>query len=185
MVRFIDPLPGVVNDFTGPEPAAWITVFPRFAAVELIGVYPGIDARYEVETDGMLKLKFLARPERDPQSVIFEIAEAVSHLAYPRRRATRHSIRPRAGLPVVAVRTPEGFRNRPQILAFRIVPERRVGSAASNTRFGLMVAEYDATSALVTSQRGVRGGRVSSPTETRTARDAGGKRLRRRIPFPT
>lgn len=168
MVRFIDSLPGVVNDFTGPEPAAWVTGIPRFRAVELIGIYPGIDARYEVETDGTLKLKFLVQAGADPQSVIFEIAEAVSisHLRGVDQLviAFTHA----RDAPSLRYARPKVF----QQTADGPVDRAAEWEAQSNTRFGLTVAEYDATSALHVEFVLRRSGFLS--TETRTARDAAG-----------
>ena len=38
-----DPLPGRSNYYAGNDPSAWRTDVPRFPAVRVSGVYPGID----------------------------------------------------------------------------------------------------------------------------------------------
>jgi hypothetical protein len=40
MVSFSDPLPGLVNSYTGVDPQKWVTGIPRYAAAILKAVYP-------------------------------------------------------------------------------------------------------------------------------------------------
>ncbi len=44
--RGVDPLPGKVNYFLGPDPAQWRTNVPTFAKVQYDNVYLGVDLVY-------------------------------------------------------------------------------------------------------------------------------------------
>lgn len=75
-VRFTDPLPGVVNVFTGPDTKKWATGITRYTKANLTGVYPGINVQYEVDTDGQVTMRLLLSPAVDPATVSFEMPEA-------------------------------------------------------------------------------------------------------------
>ncbi|MGO9230561.1 MAG: hypothetical protein ACLQKA_15325 [Bryobacteraceae bacterium] len=77
VVSYADPLPGLVNSYSGANPQKWVTGVPRYATADLAAVYPGIDAQYIVGTDGGLTLNLLCQPGVDPKAVTFEIALAV------------------------------------------------------------------------------------------------------------
>jgi hypothetical protein len=49
----VDRLPGVVNYFTGRNPANWHTRIPTFSNVQYIGVYPGINLVYYGTSDSL------------------------------------------------------------------------------------------------------------------------------------
>jgi uncharacterized protein (TIGR03437 family) len=76
VVSYSDPLPGVVNSFTGADKRNWITGIPRYRTAQLTSVYPGIDARYVVSATGDVTLKLLCSPGVDPSQIIFEIPTA-------------------------------------------------------------------------------------------------------------
>jgi len=167
-VRFSDSLPGVVNDFTGSDPGAWITGIPRFAAVDLIGIYPGIDARYEVGEDGALKLKFLIQPGAAPESVVFEVPEAARIFHSPDGETLRirfgHSVLDPSLLyarPQVSQQTAEGPVNR-----------SAAWEVQSSTRFGLVVEGRDDALALHVEM--VLGQSGFLPLETPASRDEAG-----------
>jgi hypothetical protein len=65
-VRFTDPLPGVVNVFTGPDPRKWVTGITRYTKANLTGVYPGVDVQYEADTDGQVTIRLLLAAGTDP-----------------------------------------------------------------------------------------------------------------------
>jgi uncharacterized protein (TIGR03437 family) len=75
-VSFADPLPGLVNSYTGANPQKWVTGIPRYATANLAAVYPGIDAQYTVAANGVLTLNLLLRAGIDPKTVTFQIAQA-------------------------------------------------------------------------------------------------------------
>ena len=74
--RFSDPLPGIVNSFSGADTQKWVTGIPRFGAAHFTGVYPGIDADYTVGSDGQLTLHLLCSPGSDWNLIDFEIEKA-------------------------------------------------------------------------------------------------------------
>jgi hypothetical protein len=47
-VSFSDPLPGLVNSYTGADPQEWIARIPRYGTANLATVYPGINAQYTI-----------------------------------------------------------------------------------------------------------------------------------------
>jgi hypothetical protein len=77
-VRFTDPLPGVVNVFTGPDPQKWVTGITRYTRANLTGVYPGIEVQYEADTDGQVTVRLLLAAGTDPAIVRFEMPQAVN-----------------------------------------------------------------------------------------------------------
>jgi uncharacterized protein (TIGR03437 family) len=77
-VRFIDPLPGVVNSLTGADSRNWITGIPRFGGAELTGVYPGVDVRYLTGPDGLVTLKLIVSPGVDSASIALEVPAALN-----------------------------------------------------------------------------------------------------------
>ncbi len=77
-VRFSDPLPGMANVFTGNDPQKWVTGIPRYATALLTGVYPGIDARYSMSTEGVLTLTLVLHPGADLSAVVFDFPQAAT-----------------------------------------------------------------------------------------------------------
>jgi uncharacterized protein (TIGR03437 family) len=75
-VSFLDPLPGVVNSFTGTDTRKWVTGIPRYATARLAEVYPGVDVQYAMGADGQLTWKLSFQPGTDPKQVVFEVPEA-------------------------------------------------------------------------------------------------------------
>ena len=140
-VRFVDPLPGVVNYYAGGDPSKWVTGIPRFAGAYLTEIYPGIDARYTVEADGELKLKLLVRPGADPRLVVFEIPESTQISQSP----DREQLTVRFGFsvldPVLRYGRPQAF----QQAANGRVDRSAVYEVESDTRFGFRVEGYDST----------------------------------------
>lgn len=77
-VSFTDPLPGLVNSYTGANPQKWVTGIPRYATANLAAVYPGIDAQYTAGANGVLTQNLLLAAGVDPTAVTFQIAQATS-----------------------------------------------------------------------------------------------------------
>jgi hypothetical protein len=77
-VRFSDPLPGIMNSFTGGSSQKWVTGFSRYSTAHLGAIYPGIDAQYVMGADGQLTLQLLLSVDIDPQPVGLEIPKAVA-----------------------------------------------------------------------------------------------------------
>jgi len=77
-VSFSDPLPGLVNSYTGADRNKWVTGIQRYATATLKAVYPGIDAQYTPGTDGALTLHLLCQPGVDPNTIAFQIPQAVA-----------------------------------------------------------------------------------------------------------
>jgi hypothetical protein len=82
-LSFSNPLPGLVNSYTGADPHKWVTRIPRYGTADLAGIYPGIDARYSISADGTLTLSLLFGAGIDPKSIQFQIAEAASIVVNP------------------------------------------------------------------------------------------------------
>src|SRR4029077_9084593 len=57
----VDPLPGVVNYFVGPDPSHWRSGLPTFGEVKYAGAYPGVDLVFH-GTARALEYDFLLRP---------------------------------------------------------------------------------------------------------------------------
>ena len=64
----VDPLPGKVNYFLGPDPSAWKTDIPTYAKVELDNVYPGVNLVY-YGNQGQLEYDFVVAPGADPSRI--------------------------------------------------------------------------------------------------------------------
>ena len=137
-VRFADPLPGLVNSFTGADAQKWVTGIPRYATAHLAEVYPGIDGQYAIGADGQSTLKLLFRPGIDPKPVAFEIAQALSIV-----RNSDGSVLARLGIsrydPTLIYVAP---------LAFQETASGRVSRSVrfevqSTTRFGFLVEGRD------------------------------------------
>jgi uncharacterized protein (TIGR03437 family) len=75
-VSFSDPLPGLVNSYTGSNPQKWVTGIPRYGTATLTAVYPGIDAHYTIGTNGILTLNLMLAAGVNPNAVVFQIAQA-------------------------------------------------------------------------------------------------------------
>jgi uncharacterized protein (TIGR03437 family) len=78
VVSFSNPLPGVVNSYSGADPTKWVKGIPRYAVASLAAVYPGIDAQYAVDANGILTLNMILAAGIDPNTIVFQIAQAVS-----------------------------------------------------------------------------------------------------------
>jgi uncharacterized protein (TIGR03437 family) len=76
-VSFSDPLPGLVNSYTGADRNKWVTGIQRYATATLKAIYPGIDAQYTADTDGTLTLHLLCQPGVDPNTIVFQIPQAM------------------------------------------------------------------------------------------------------------
>lgn len=74
-VASAEQLPGVVNYFTGRDPAAWRTNVPTYAGVVYQQLYPGIDLRYD-GTSGRLKGTYVVAPGADPGRIRWQHAGA-------------------------------------------------------------------------------------------------------------
>ncbi len=77
MVGFADPLPGLVNFYTGADSQKSVTGVPRYATANLAKIYQGVDARYTIAPNGALTLTLLFQPGVDPKAILFEIPQAV------------------------------------------------------------------------------------------------------------
>ena len=75
-VSFSDPLPGLVNSYTGSDPTKWVTGIPRYGTASLAAVYPGIGAQYTIGAHGGLTLNFMLAAGVDPLAIKFQIAQA-------------------------------------------------------------------------------------------------------------
>jgi hypothetical protein len=75
----VEPLPGSLNDFHGPDPTRWRTGLPQYARVRYREVYPGIDVLY-YGNDRRLAYDLLVAPHADPARVAlaFEGAEGLA-----------------------------------------------------------------------------------------------------------
>jgi hypothetical protein len=77
-VSFSDPLPGLVNSYTGADPAKWAAGIPRYATATLATIYPGINAQYTVNTTGVVTLNLVLAPGANLSAVQFAIPQATS-----------------------------------------------------------------------------------------------------------
>ena len=64
----VDPLPGKVNYFLGPDPTSWRTDIPTYSKVQLDNVYPGVNLVY-YGNQGQLEYDFVVAPGADPRSI--------------------------------------------------------------------------------------------------------------------
>jgi uncharacterized protein (TIGR03437 family) len=77
-VSFSNPLPGLVNSYTGADSHNWITGIPRYSTADLASIYPGINARYTISADGILTLTLMLAAGIDTKPIQFQIPEAAS-----------------------------------------------------------------------------------------------------------
>jgi len=77
-VSYSDPLPGLANSYTGAASEKWITGIPRYGAISLAAVYPGVNALYTIATNGALTLNLLLNAGVNPNIVTFAITQASS-----------------------------------------------------------------------------------------------------------
>lgn len=77
-VSFSDPLPGLVNSYTGSDPTKWVTGIQRYTTANVAAVYPGINAQYTIGANGVLVLNLMLAAGADPKAVAFQIAQATS-----------------------------------------------------------------------------------------------------------
>ena len=137
-VHFLDPLPGVVNVFSGPDARNWVTGIPRHGTAQLAEVYPEVDARYAMSAGGELALKLLFRAGADPRAVVLEVGQAVSAA-----RSPDGSLYLRLGLsrldPVLSLPPPAAF----QESASGPVGRSVSFDVQSATRFGFEVEGRD------------------------------------------
>jgi len=138
-VRFLDPLPGVANSFTGADAQKWISGIPRFSTAQIDEIYPGIDAQYTIGGDGVLVLKFMLRPGIDPKAIIFELAGSSGMVRYGngldiRFGNVRFDQPIRLPAPTAVQATPAG--NLTRALRFEIL---------STSRFGFQVEDRDSS----------------------------------------
>lgn len=71
------PLPGVVNDLRGSDPAAWRTGIPTYGLLTYRGLYPGIDLVYE-GMPGRFKGTYAVAPGADPGQIRWRYNGAAS-----------------------------------------------------------------------------------------------------------
>jgi uncharacterized protein (TIGR03437 family) len=168
-VRFTDPLPGVVNSFTGADARKWVTGIPRFATAQLSGVYPGIDVQYTMAADGQLTLALLCSPGTDPKLAVFEIGKAVSIT-----RGTLGELFVRLGPskidPVLYYATPLAFQETASGRAARNVSFE----VQSATRFGFQVEGYDSSLPLRIEMKQFGAVAGPDPAQSRQTVDAAG-----------
>ena len=142
---FIDPLPGLVNSYSGADPHKWVTGIRRFAEANLGGIYPGVNAQYAVDINGVLTLNLSLQAGVDPKVVVFQVDQA-----------TAITVNSDGSLLVVlASASPLGEAPYPSLsyavpLATQAAASgqasRRVSFVVrSSTQFGLAVAGLDAT----------------------------------------
>ncbi|MCX6626672.1 MAG: hypothetical protein NTW28_03455, partial [Candidatus Solibacter sp.] len=136
-VRFSDPLPGVVNSFTGADSRKWVTGIARYSTATVAGVYPGIDFQYVMGADGELKLRMLARAGAALTPVVFEIEKAVSMTISNGVLTAR--LGPSRLDPQLSYLAPVAFQDGPAGRVSRAVSY----TLQSATRFGLAIQGHD------------------------------------------
>jgi uncharacterized protein (TIGR03437 family) len=77
-VSFSNPLPGMVNSYSGADPAKWVTGIPRYSTATLTSIYSGINAQYTVNTTGVFTLNVMLAPGANLNMVQFAIPQATS-----------------------------------------------------------------------------------------------------------
>jgi hypothetical protein len=73
--RGVQRQPGVHNYFIGNDPGRWASNVALYAQAEMIGIYPGIDARYYLD-DGLPRYDLVVSPGADPRQVRMNIKGA-------------------------------------------------------------------------------------------------------------
>lgn len=142
-VSFSDPLPGVVNSYTGSNPAQWISGIPLYATANATSmIYPGITAQYTISTVGASTLNLTLAAGVDPKAITFQIAQASQIVL-----ASDGSLVASIGAPAILFHPPA--------LAYP-APSASQGSVSrtvnyvleSATTFGLSVPDRDSTQPL-------------------------------------
>ena len=120
-VSFSDPLPGLVNSYTGADSHKWVTGIPRYATATLGSVYPGISAQYTISSDGSLTLNLELAPGVDPQAITFQVPQALSITVNPDGSLTATFIDSRLGPRLVypAPAASQPFISRPATFVLR------------------------------------------------------------------
>ncbi|HWC96085.1 MAG TPA: hypothetical protein VG456_05035 [Candidatus Sulfopaludibacter sp.] len=77
-MSFSNPLPGLVNSYTGADPAKWVTGITRYTTMSLAAVLPGVDAQYTMSSNGLLTLNLLLAAGVDPRVLQFQMSAAAS-----------------------------------------------------------------------------------------------------------
>jgi hypothetical protein len=132
-------LPGVINVFSGRDPARWRSGLPRYAALRYRALYPGIDLRYA--DDGAahgLHSVYTVAPGADPSRIRWRYAGAATPQIDPHTGALR------VGLAGSAQRTLSA----PAPIAWQLRDGRRTPVAARYTlepdgSVGLALGGYD------------------------------------------
>lgn len=75
-VSFSDPLPGVVNAYTGSNPQQWASGVPCYGTATLASVYPGVTAQYTISSNGAFTLNLMLNAGVDPKGITFQFAQA-------------------------------------------------------------------------------------------------------------
>jgi hypothetical protein len=134
-----DPLPGVVNHLTGPDPTGWRVGVPTYGRVHYAGVYDGIDVAW-YGAGGNLEFDLLVAPGANPGQVVlgFDGADNVRLDA--------------GGDLVVSVAGKELVQRRPVSYQETEQGRRPVASryvAQGNGHYGVALGDYDSTRPLV------------------------------------
>ena len=81
-VSYSDPLPGVVNSYTGSNPAQWFSGIPLYGAATVTSmIYPGITAQYAISATGAAsRLNLTLAAGVDPKAITFQIAAQASQI---------------------------------------------------------------------------------------------------------
>jgi uncharacterized protein (TIGR03437 family) len=156
-VSFSNPLPGVLNSYTGSDPAKWITGITRYGAANLAAIYPGIDAQYTTDSNGTLSLNLLLAAGVSPKIVQFQIAAATSITlsggALVAKLGTDREFAPTLVYPAPVAVQGGGSGQVSRVVNFQV--------QAANT-FGLVVQSFNATQPLQISIK-VGGGSTLPP----------------------
>ena len=67
-------LPGVINVFSGRDPARWRSGLPRYAGLRYRELYPGIDLRFEDDAARGLRSIYTVAPGTDPRRIRWRYA---------------------------------------------------------------------------------------------------------------
>ena len=77
-VSLSDPLPGIVNVFSGGDASKWVRGVKQYSRGTVSGVYPGVVMNYVAESERQLLLRLEIGAGVDPGRVVMEIAKASS-----------------------------------------------------------------------------------------------------------
>ena len=134
-VSGLDPLPGKVNYFLGPDPSQWRTDVATFGKVQYQNVYSGIDLIY-YGNQGQLEYDFVVSPGADPSQIA---------ISYP--GATSLALDSGGNLVVgtsggnVVVHGRSSIKSRPA--STRVSPARSCWAAEARSRFSLGAYNHD------------------------------------------